>query len=51
MDVNGGVHGKETGIQVNYTTFEDNESMYSKLAGGGAKLRRDHPRRTTWYRS
>ena len=27
---------KETGIRVNYTTFEDNESMYSKLAGGGA---------------
>ena len=27
---------KETGIRVNYTTFEDNESMYSKIAGGGA---------------
>ena len=27
---------KETGIQVNYTTFSDNESLYSKLAGGGA---------------
>ncbi len=27
---------KETGIKVNYTTFEDNESLYSKMAGGGA---------------
>lgn len=27
---------KKTGIKVNYTTFEDNESLYSKLAGGGA---------------
>lgn len=27
---------KETGIRVNYTTFEDNESLYSKMAGGGA---------------
>lgn len=27
---------KRTGIRVNYTTFEDNESLYSKLAGGGA---------------
>ncbi|HEX3018636.1 MAG TPA: spermidine/putrescine ABC transporter substrate-binding protein [Caproicibacter sp.] len=27
---------KRTGIKVNYTTFEDNESLYSKLAGGGA---------------
>jgi spermidine/putrescine transport system substrate-binding protein len=34
---------KLTGIKVNYTTFEDNESMYSKIAGGGAKLRRDYP--------
>ena len=25
-----------TGIQVNYTTFDSNESLYSKLAGGGA---------------
>ena len=35
MDVNAEFTA-ETGIQVNYTTFEDNESMYSKLAGGGA---------------
>ena len=28
---------KRTGIRVNYTTFEDNESLYSKLAGGGAR--------------
>ena len=27
---------KRTGIRVNYTTFEDNESLYSKLVGGGA---------------
>lgn len=27
---------KRTGIRVNYTTYEDNESLYSKLAGGGA---------------
>lgn len=27
---------KETGIKVNYTTFEDNETLYSKIAGGGA---------------
>ncbi len=27
---------KKTGIRVNYTTFEDNESLYSKMAGGGA---------------
>ena len=27
---------RRTGIRVNYTTFEDNESLYSKLAGGGA---------------
>ncbi len=35
MDVNA-EFTKQTGIRVNYTTFEDNESMYSKLAGGGA---------------
>lgn len=28
---------RRTGIQVNYTTFDSNESLYSKLAGGGAK--------------
>lgn len=27
---------RRTGIQVNYTTFESNESLYSKLSGGGA---------------
>jgi spermidine/putrescine transport system substrate-binding protein len=27
---------KRTGIKVNYTTYEDNESMYSKLVSGGA---------------
>ena len=27
---------EETGIEVNYTTFDSNESLYSKLAGGGA---------------
>lgn len=27
---------RRTGIKVNYTTFDSNESMYSKLAGGGA---------------
>lgn len=27
---------KKTGINVNYTTFDSNESLYSKLAGGGA---------------
>ncbi len=27
---------RRTGIQVNYTTFDSNESLYSKLAGGGA---------------
>lgn len=27
---------KKTGIKVNYTTFDSNESMYSKLASGGA---------------
>jgi len=26
---------EETGIQVNYTTYESNESLYSKLSGGG----------------
>lgn len=35
MDVNA-EFTKRTGIRVNYTTFEDNESLYSKLAGGGA---------------
>lgn len=27
---------RRTGIQVNYTTFDTNESLYSKLASGGA---------------
>ena len=27
---------RRTGIEVNYTTFDTNESLYSKLAGGGA---------------
>lgn len=27
---------KKTGIDVNYTTFDSNESLYSKLASGGA---------------
>ena len=27
---------RRTGIQVNYTTFDSNESLSSKLAGGGA---------------
>ncbi|WP_242846262.1 ABC transporter substrate-binding protein [Anaeromassilibacillus senegalensis] len=27
---------RRTGIDVNYTTFDTNESLYSKLAGGGA---------------
>ncbi len=27
---------RRTGIQVNYTTFDSNESLYSKLRGGGA---------------
>ena len=27
---------RRTGIQVNYTTFDSNEALYSKLAGGGA---------------
>ncbi|HCW79982.1 MAG TPA: spermidine/putrescine ABC transporter substrate-binding protein [Ruminococcaceae bacterium] len=35
MDVNA-EFTKETGIKVNYTTYEDNETMYSKIAGGGA---------------
>ena len=26
---------EETGIKVNYTTYESNESLYSKLSGGG----------------
>ena len=26
---------KETGIKVNYSTYESNESLYSKLSGGG----------------
>lgn len=28
---------RRTGINVNYTTFDSNESLYSKLAGGGAR--------------
>lgn len=27
---------RRTGIEINYTTFDSNESLYSKLAGGGA---------------
>lgn len=35
MDVNEEFY-KETGIRVNYTTFDSNENMYNKLKGGGA---------------
>lgn len=35
MDVNT-EFTRRTGIRVNYTTFDSNESLYSKLAGGGA---------------
>lgn len=35
MDINA-EFTKRTGIGVNYTTFDSNESLYSKLAGGGA---------------
>ena len=35
MDVNAQFF-KETGIRVNYTTFDSNENMYNKLKGGGA---------------
>ncbi|WP_322174328.1 ABC transporter substrate-binding protein [Acutalibacter caecimuris] len=35
MDVNA-EFTRRTGIDVNYTTFDSNESLYSKLAGGGA---------------
>lgn len=35
MDVNA-EFTRRTGIGVNYTTFDSNESLYSKLAGGGA---------------
>ncbi len=35
MDVNAEFY-KETGIRVNYTTFDSNENMYNKLKGGGA---------------
>ncbi len=35
MDVNVQFE-KETGIKVNYTTFDSNENMYNKLKGGGA---------------
>lgn len=35
MDVNA-EFTRRTGIQVNYTTFDSNESLYSKLKGGGA---------------
>ena len=27
---------KETGIKVNYTTYDSNENMYNKIKGGGA---------------
>ncbi|MDD3261426.1 MAG: spermidine/putrescine ABC transporter substrate-binding protein [Oscillospiraceae bacterium] len=36
MDVNA-EFTRRTGIQVDYTTFDTNESLYSKLAGGGAQ--------------
>ncbi len=29
---------KRTGIQVNYSTYESNESLYSKLSGGGVTV-------------
>ncbi len=29
---------KQTGIRVNYTTYEANESLYSKLSGGGVTV-------------
>lgn len=35
MDVNA-LFEKETGIKVNYTTFDSNENMYNKLKSGGA---------------
>ncbi len=35
MDINA-EFTKRTGIKVNYTTFDSNESLYSKLVGGGA---------------
>lgn len=35
MDINA-EFTRRTGIRVNYTTFDSNESLYSKLAGGGA---------------
>ena len=35
MDVNA-EFTRRTGIRVNYTTFDSNESLYSKLMGGGA---------------
>ncbi len=35
MDVNA-EFTRRTGINVNYTTFDSNESLYSKLMGGGA---------------
>lgn len=35
MDVNA-EFTRRTGIEVNYTTFDSNESLYSKLCGGGA---------------
>lgn len=35
MDVNA-EFTERTGIKVNYTTFDSNESLYSKLVGGGA---------------
>lgn len=35
LDINA-AFTEETGIRVNYTTFETNESLYSKLVSGGA---------------
>lgn len=35
LDVNG-QFTKETGINVNYTTFQSNEELFAKLSGGGA---------------
>ena len=30
-------------IHVNYTTYDSNETMYSKLKTGGISVRRHHP--------
>ena len=50
---------KRTGIKVNYTTFDSNESLYSKLVGGGGPSKGPEAvdtgltllcPRTIWYR-